>query len=109
MYIYGPQVTTDIEFERYLHRLDRKSMAAFLDSPNTPILQGQDLSTTHDYAIRVEQFNSNFKGCLTDNVSWRLNVWGMRKHGERQVTALNHDCVARASATCRPIRSGSTG
>lgn len=34
--------------------------------------------------------HANFKGKLTKNVNWRLNIWGMRKKGERQVSAMAH-------------------
>ena len=46
----------------------------------------EDLNVGEDYAIRVQQLKAKFQGDLTDKIRWRLNVWGLRKSGERQVT-----------------------
>ena len=51
---------------------------------------GQDLNPGQDYAIRVQQLKANFKGTLTENLSWGLNVWGMRKEGMRQTNSVTH-------------------
>ena len=51
----------------------------------------EDLNVGEDYAIRVQQLKAKFQGDLTDKIRWRLNVWGLRKSGERQVTGLA-DC-----------------
>ena len=51
----------------------------------------EDLNAGEDYAIRVQQLKAKFQGNLTDKIRWRLNVWGLRKQGERQVAALS-DC-----------------
>ena len=51
-----------------------------------------DFNAGEDYAIRVNTLNARFKGDITENVKWRLNLFGMRKFGERQGRALNHNC-----------------
>ncbi len=68
----------------------------------------EDLTVGDDFAIRVQQLNTSFQGRLTDHVNWRLNVWGMRKHGERQAAAMAH-CLYRAQCDrCqRQSRDGS--
>ena len=40
--------------------------------------------------MRVQQLKANFKGHITNNINWGLNIWGFRKTGERQVTAMAH-------------------
>jgi hypothetical protein len=50
----------------------------------------QDLNVGDDYAIRVQELDVRFQGRLTDNVKWKLNLWGMKKFGERQATATAH-------------------
>jgi len=95
LYWYGSCLTADVEYGRFLHRLDHDPLTAFLDTPDSPQFAGEDLNVGADYAIRVQEFDSSFKGCLTENVRWRLNVWGMHKKGERQASALNHNCIGR--------------
>ena len=51
---------------------------------------GEDLNVNADYAIRVQQFRAHVKGDLTENVSWRLNFWGMKKEGLRQTNSSAH-------------------
>ena len=43
-----------------------------------------------DYAIRVQQFDANVKGQITENLSWRIGFWGMKKEGTRQVNTQQH-------------------
>ena len=51
---------------------------------------GQDLNVGQDYALRVQQLDLKFKGQLTENLSWGLNVWEMRKQGLRQTNSVAH-------------------
>ena len=50
----------------------------------------EDLNVGEDYAIRVQELDAKFQGRLTDNLKWRLNLWGQRKFGERQANAVAH-------------------
>jgi hypothetical protein len=50
----------------------------------------EDLNVGEDYAIRVQQLDVRFKGQLTENIKWRLNVWEQRKFGERMANATAH-------------------
>ncbi len=104
----GPGLTVDIEYQRFIHRLDHDPLDNFLGVfPSQPIfnaiegtltnpgslnrtMQKQDLNVGEDYAIRIQEFESNFKGYLTENVKWKLNLWGMRKYGERQAINMSH-------------------
>lgn len=91
---YGQHVGANVHFQRYLRRLDHDPLAGFDLSSGTPTVQDnivtQDLNVGEDYAIRVEQLDARFKGDITKNIKWRLNVWGQRKFGERQANAVAH-------------------
>jgi len=96
---YGPLLSANVQYELFLHRLDHDPLNGMVDSqqmaPGGPFVTGQfvtkeDLNVDDDYAIRVQELNAKFKGHLTDNIKWRLGVWGMRKKGERQVNAVAH-------------------
>ena len=109
MYYYRPGLSFDADYGRYLRRLDHKSFANFLATdanpaadPSVPPLVSSDLNVGKDYAIRVQELDVVFKGDLTQNVKWRLNVWGMQKKGERQVSAVAHcyNAGAAGSSTC---------
>lgn len=121
---YGPSVKADIEFQRYLRRLDHDPLSNFNedlgfgagvfeqaptfsplpDDPSNPQLQGtrtapgstnrasnsQDLNLGQDYAIRVEQIRGEVSGSLSQNLKYRVKLWGLRKFGERQVNGVAH-------------------
>jgi len=91
---YGPRVSAEVEYQRFLRRLDHDPLAGMADVQQQPpggiIVTKEDLNVGEDYAIRVQELKANFKGDLTKNLKWRLGIWGMRKHGERQVNAMGH-------------------
>jgi len=105
-YYHGPGLTANVDYERFPHRLDHKPPTGFIDgpfgtkappypavpsaNPGNVTQFAQDLSLGHDYAIRVQELKANFKGDITENVRWRLNLWGMKKEGDRQATAMGH-------------------
>lgn len=94
-YFYGgPRFSADFNYLRYLHRLDHEPLAAFDLSTGPPgptdKVVGEDLNVGEDYAIRVQQLDTSVKGELTNNLKWRVDVWGMRKSGERQANAMAH-------------------
>lgn len=95
VFYYGRGWSAKFDFQRYLRRWDHDPLAGY--DLNGPVAPGnddnvvtQDLNVGEDYAIRVEELNSKFKGRLTDNLTWRLNLWGQRKFGERQASAVAH-------------------
>lgn len=99
---FGPRVSANVEYQRYLRRLDHDPLAGMTDFQQqppggTPIIK-EDLNAGEDYAIRVQELKTNFKGNLTKNLRWRLGIWGMRKKGERQVNAMGH-CFNHPSDT----------
>lgn len=104
----GPGLTANVDFEKFLHRLDHVPLEAAGWNPVAPTAPagvpvtspffGQDLNVGRDYAIQVQQLKANFKGELTENLRWRLNLWGMEKEGTRNAGAVTH-CYATAPAT----------
>jgi hypothetical protein len=90
---YGPGMSARLNYQRFLRRWDHDPLAG---APITGALGPadnvvtQDLNVGEDYAIRVQQLDVRFQGHLTDNIKWRLNVWGQQKSGERQANATAH-------------------
>jgi hypothetical protein len=107
--LYGPTRSVRFDYQGYLRRLDHDPYRFFVDFNRQPPLplpappanfrdMKEDLTVGDDFAIRVQELNTSFKGRLTDHLSWRLNLWAMRKHGERQAAALAH-CFTSHNAT----------
>jgi hypothetical protein len=94
---YGPASSGRLDIQRYFRRLDHDPVVG-LDlapgqvPPATP--EGDvivdDLNVGEDYAIRVEELDARYQGRITENLKWRLNLWGQRKFGERQSNATAH-------------------
>lgn len=92
---YGPRMSANVFYQRFLRRWDHDPMASPDIGPPVPSQDpndviSEDLNVGEDYAIRVQQLDARFKGNLTQNIKWKLNVWGMRKFGERQSNAVGH-------------------
>ncbi len=111
-YFYGPRLTTRFEYERFLHRLDHVPLAGFDINSGPPgptdKVVTDDLNVGEDYAIRVQQLDASVRGQLTKDLRWRVNLWGMRKSGERQANAMAHcfnvnQAPAAADYTCHVL------
>ncbi len=91
---FGPRGSVKVDYQRFLRRLDHSPLSGFTNfqqqTPGGDLVITEDLNTGEDYAIRVQELKVKFKGKLTKNINWRLNVWGMRKKGERQVNSFGH-------------------
>lgn len=90
LYWYNPKFTADIDFNRFIHRLDHKPLYGFQRPDGSDAVATNDLNVGEDYAIRVQQLDASIKGRLTKNLRWKVNLWGMRKSGERQVNSTQH-------------------
>ena len=129
LHYFGSHLEADLDYERFQHQLDAHQFAGFNfngnnsagpSGPNQTGVNGSnnivlytdnDLSPGQDFAIRVQEWKANFKGNLTDNLKWRLNVFGIDKEGERQVNEFQH-CSAAAgngSGLQGPLAAGSVG
>ncbi len=127
LYLYeGPGLSLDLDYDRFLHRLGHDPLGGVPDANGFPpqggffnpplpaadpasALYGEDLSVGQDYAIRVQQLKANFKGRLTENIKWRLNVWGMKKEGTRQANSQQHcftNTPAPGGRTCHVVSQG---
>ncbi len=111
-YFYGPGLSANFQYQRFLRRWDHVPLSGFDVNSGTPgptdKVVSDDLNVGEDYAIRVQQLDASFKGQLTKNMKWRVNLWGMRKSGERQANAMAH-CFnvnpppAAANYTCHVL------
>jgi hypothetical protein len=98
-YYYGPGTSDGsgagfaarFDYEGFPHNLGHDPMDnmpnATATTPNSSIVK-QDLNAGQDYAIQVQEFKVNLKGQLTDNLRWRVDVFGMEKQGVRQATSV---------------------
>lgn len=107
---FGPNVSANINYQRYLRRLDHDPLTGYdLNSGIPPTADdnvvSEDLNVGQDYAIRIQELDARFKGQLTDNLKWRLNLWGQRKFGERQTNAVAHCFFVGGAAgnTCHVV------
>jgi hypothetical protein len=124
-YYGGPRLTADVDYERFIHRSDHNPLGGLPDADgfpppggffNPPLASGvpgypmfgEDFNVGQEYAIRVQELKADFKGCITDNVKWRLNLWGMRKEGTRQAESTKHCFRATATSTntCHVVSNG---
>ncbi len=94
--MWRPGLDTQIDYQRFIHRRDHDPLDVMDQSGSGEnIGQLTDLNVGDDYAIRVQELDARFKGHITENIKWGLNVWGMHKKGERQVMAMDHACGAQ--------------
>jgi hypothetical protein len=94
-YYYGPGysgqgLSIDFQYERFFRALDFRPVDNFGSMTSDLPVVAENTYPGRDYAIRVQELKTRFKGRLSENVQWRLNLWGMRKFGERQVTSPAH-------------------
>jgi hypothetical protein len=116
-YYYGPGTSggsgagfaARFDYEAFPHNLGHDPMSNMATvpyptptpAPNFPAetIVKQDMNAGQDYAIQVQEFKANFKGQLTDNVRWRLDVFDIEKDGVRQATALSQCFVGHPQVT----------
>ncbi|MCA9192252.1 MAG: hypothetical protein KDB03_10830 [Planctomycetales bacterium] len=93
-FFYGSGLTAKFEYEKFWRQLDHIPPPGFdLDSGSpgpTDKVVSEDTNVGEDYAIRVQQLNTTIKGQITPDLKWKLDLWGMRKSGERQANAMAH-------------------
>jgi hypothetical protein len=116
-YYGGPAIEADLGFERFQHQLDAHDYAGWNylgqnntvgplyvagglihgsgptnpQNPGNVVLYSENnLAPGQNFAIRVQEWKANFKGNITDNLKWRLNVFGIDKEGYRQVNEFQH-------------------
>jgi hypothetical protein len=92
VYYYKNGLTAKVDYERFPHQLNHDPLnnipgpeAATVSPPLDPKIIKQDLNVGQNYVLRVQELNASFKKQLTDDLQVRLDVWGLKKDGERQV------------------------
>lgn len=107
---FGPSLSANVNYQRYLRLWDHDPLTGYdLANPVPPgaddNVVSEDLNVGEDYAIRIQELDARFKGNLTNNIKWRLNLWGMRKFGERQANAVAHcfEVGGAAGNTCHVL------
>jgi hypothetical protein len=115
MNFYRPGFQANVDYQRFPHNYGHENLGEFVASgPSDNTDNGakgtnvrtqqflrQDLNPGDDYAFRVQEFKSSFKGRLTDDLKLRLDVWGMYKEGERDARAMQ-ECYPHTSSTVDP-------
>jgi hypothetical protein len=108
LHYFGPKWFTNIDYQRFIHRLDHIPLDNFLPDnaataklPNNTYVAGQDLNVGEDYAIRVEEFRADMGSRINENLRFRVDVWQMRKFGERQGNAAAHCFALQANPNSR--------
>ena len=116
LYFYrGPSFSMDFDYDRFIHRLGHDQLIQPLGGfynpplpaadPGAP-MYAEDFNPDFDNAIRVQKLDASFKGRLSENVRWRLNVWGMKKEGFRQANSTQHcfnQTPAPGTRTCHVV------
>lgn len=96
---YGPLLNADVQWDRFIHRLGHDPLSGWRVQPTAPPVQampsnylywGDDQNVGEDNAIRVQTVDANFDGNLTENLKWKMNVWGISKKGQRQANGFAH-------------------
>jgi len=106
----GPWRRAGLDFQRYLHQLDHDPLTNMGGLLSGEEIIGQDLNVGEDYAIRVEDLKTSFKGKLGEHIKLRLNFRFLHKSGERQANSVKH-CMGAlpqngnppASSTCHVL------
>ncbi len=101
VHYFTPRFTTDVMFQRFIHRLDHDPLTNMSSSASSDEIVSEDFNIGQDYAIRVQELRTYFKGRFNDKVKYRLNLWLLRKKGQRQALATQHCATAGpAGPTC---------
>jgi hypothetical protein len=110
----GPRLEADLYYEEFPHQLDAKTYPGWLKTSASPpvsnvngpgfnVFSRQDMNPGQDYAIQVQEFKANFKGDITENLRWRVNVFGIDKEGFRQANAFTHCFSAQVANTTNSV------
>jgi len=101
LYHYRPGATAEIEYDRFIHRREHDRLENFVDvsemNANPGAMVKEDFHAGPDYVVRVQDLKASIKKRLNDNLQVRLDVWGMRKSGTRQASAMA-DCFHPAQS-----------
>ncbi|MHB8952939.1 MAG: hypothetical protein ACYC4U_08145 [Pirellulaceae bacterium] len=100
LYLFTPAYEADLRYQRFLHRLDHDPLVNLPRPGSGAEIIAEDLNVGEDYAVRVQDFQTDFSGKLSENVKYHLDVWIRRKKGERQALGTHHG-APRDGFPCR--------
>lgn len=93
---YQNGVQVNANYIRFPHQLRHENLGEFpnyTDPTSTQQFRRQDVNAGEDYAIRVQELKANVKWQISDTLKARVDVWSLKKEGERQVNA-GQECYA---------------
>jgi hypothetical protein len=107
VYYYQPGFSARADYNRFIHQENYDSFNNMGTPTLTPadsrnLIISQQLGSNLDYAMRVQQISTSFKGTLADGLKVRLDVWGQEKDGTRQVDAVGMCYTQPISAASLP-------
>ena len=109
-YYFAPKLSADVEFQRYLRRLDHDPLSNLSAVTSSDEIVGEDLDAGGDYAVRIHEWEAAVKGKLTEKVKFRVNFRALRKVGHRQARAVQHcagfDSNATPAGQCHVLSQG---
>jgi len=100
---FGPHLSVDLEYDRYLRRLDHDPLSNFPTPESEEPIVAEDIHAGQDYAIRVQELKTSVHGFLGRALKYRVNVWMLRKHGERQARAMQHSSDPSSCTQCHVL------
>ena len=99
LYFFGPRHAAGVSYQRFLRRLDHDPLDNFPPPASGDEIVHDDLNVGDDYAIRVQDLRTFFKGRLGKKVKYRVNLWMLRKKGDRQALATKHAVGSTSNCT----------
>ncbi len=109
LYFYTPTHSADLRYQRFLHRLDHDPLTNIPPPSSGAQIVSQDLNVGDDYAVRIQDFKTSFRGSFSNNIKYRLNVWLRRKQGERQAMGMQHGAPGTTACTnCHVVNQRQT-
>jgi hypothetical protein len=109
LYFFAPRMQIDLQYDRFLHRLDHDPLTN-LGLPNSgEEIVGEDLNVGEDYVVRIQDIRTELRGKLTSNMKYRVKLWLRRKHGERQALGTHHGAPGVTDCTtCHVVNQRQT-
>ena len=103
--LFRPWVSMELDYQRFLHRLDHQPLTNMGDITSSEEIVGEDLDVGEDYAVRIQDVKYELTGRLTENVKARVNFRVLRKFGERQANTIQHcaNPAGGANRTCHVL------
>ncbi len=86
---YADGFRANVDFQRFIARGEYEPLSGGSALSNNYVVT-ENLNVGQDYAIRWDELNVGFREKLTPNITAKLQLWGLRRFGERQSNAMAH-------------------